>query len=266
MAHDLEITLGPAGPLTPGLPEGHGLLIKQLRPVAVADLISLQNGHNGELDVFHQKEKRPSVIFLHDLIAEQEPGAGDGAARAELHTRTVEILRLSQKPKRISGRDPVGAIVLGIAIARRDLISGGEHLVHPLDVVRTKDVVGVKDEKAVECVGIIPADVSEQLIERITLADQFVVEAGVYRCPMSAGDISRIVRAVVRDHEHMNQILRIGLLPDALQQVGDHDRLIARADEHGKAVRRRRQHRSSLFQNGDWDINDLIGIANKKDE
>ncbi len=58
-----------------------------------------------------------------------------------------------QEPQGVPGADPVVAEVFAVAVAGHDLVSGGEALVHPLEVIRREDVVRVEHEVAVKASG-----------------------------------------------------------------------------------------------------------------
>ena len=86
---DLQESSGPAQPLPPGLAEGHGLLVVEDGPGAEADLLALDDLIHGELDVFREQMELPAVDALHHFPAEEEAGAGDGAAGAQEHPGVV---------------------------------------------------------------------------------------------------------------------------------------------------------------------------------
>ena len=88
-AEDLEVALGPAQPLVPGLAERHGLLVVEHGVAAEPDGLSGADVVDRKLDVLGQQEEVPATGLLNDLPGEEEAGAGDGAARAEAHPRAL---------------------------------------------------------------------------------------------------------------------------------------------------------------------------------
>src|SRR5699024_8914117 len=118
LAEDLEIAPRPAQALVPGLAEAGGLLVVEDGVVAVAYLEPAHDVVDGELNVLGQQVEIPAAAVAQDLLREEKARAGDGAARAELHARVVQKLRLAQEPERIAGGDPVVPEVLGVALAR----------------------------------------------------------------------------------------------------------------------------------------------------
>ena len=76
LPQDLEVALGPAQPLPPGLAEAGGLLVEDLRRAAVADLLPLKDVMDGELRVLCKGVEGPAAAAAHDLPAEEE---GHGA-------------------------------------------------------------------------------------------------------------------------------------------------------------------------------------------
>ena len=79
------------------------------------------------------------MIFLDDVIVDQKPGPGDGTACFEHHTRIVKIFRFAQEPQGIAGRNPVGTIVFGIAVAGKNTVAPVSYT--HLDVYKRQDAV-----------------------------------------------------------------------------------------------------------------------------
>ena len=79
-AEHLKIPPGPALPLTPGLGEGDGLLVKKLRVHGDAYLPAVHHGVDGELDVLGEQVEGPAPVGLKKLAADHEASAGDGGA------------------------------------------------------------------------------------------------------------------------------------------------------------------------------------------
>ena len=170
--------------------------------MAVAYLEPAHDVVDGELNVLGQQVEIPAAAVAQDLLREEKARAGDGAARAELHARVVQKLRLAQEPERIAGGDPVVPEVLGVAVARYYLIAFGEDAVHLFDVVFFKHIVRIEDEVAVEGpLGEELVYAVQQIVERIALADIGGVEALKDYGTGLGGDSGRAVGAVVSNDE-----------------------------------------------------------------
>ena len=89
LLEDLEVALGPAHPLPPGLAEEGGLLIVEDGLGGVADPDVPDHVVDGELDVLRQEEEAPAAAAAEDLIGEEEAGAADGAAGPRRHPGAV---------------------------------------------------------------------------------------------------------------------------------------------------------------------------------
>ena len=225
----------------------------------------LQPAHDvvdGELYVLGQQVEVPAAAVVQHLAGEEEARAGDGAARAELHARVVQKLRLAQEPQRVAGGDPVVPEVLGVAVARDDAVALGEDAVHLLYVVLLEDVVRVEDEVAVEgALGEELVNAAQQVAQGVALADLRGVEALEDYGAALGRHPGRLIRAVVRDDEGRDEARVVALAPDALEQLADDRLLVPRRDQHGVAVRPRGSPAPVLHQEGHEDVDELVGIA-----
>ena len=89
LPEDLEVALGPAHPLPPGLAEEGGLLIVENGVPGVADLHVPDHVVDGELNVLRQEEEVPAAALAEDLVGEEEARAADGAAGPRRHPGAV---------------------------------------------------------------------------------------------------------------------------------------------------------------------------------
>ena len=89
----------------------------------------------------------PAIVGFNDLIGDHKAGAGDRAAGAAHHPRLVQIFRFPQKPQGITRGDPVGIVILGVAVAGDNRIAGIKNFVHFPNIVRIEQVIGIKDGK-----------------------------------------------------------------------------------------------------------------------
>ena len=208
----------------------------------------------------------PAALLPQHLAAEKEARAGDGAARPQQHPRVVKIFGFAQEPKAVARRDPVVAVIFGIAVARYDVVAVGESLVHPLNVVRPQEIVRVKDEVTVKALRLVLRNVPQQGVEGVALAHLFAVKALVNRRACRACRVRGTVRAVVRHDENFQLVLRVGLPMQAADQVGNDRFLIARADQNGVAVQLRLLVRLVFLDVRNQNVEKLIGIAHQKSD
>ena len=153
------------------------------------------------------------MALIQNPLGEQEARAAHGGAAAQAGAGAVEIAALPQEPQGVARADPVVAEVLAVAVAGDDLVAVGEHLVHPLNVVRGQQVVGVKHEITVKPRRIVRADVLQQEVQGIALAHVQLVEPLIDHRAVGPGDGGGAVGAVVRRHEHRHKGHVIGLRP-----------------------------------------------------
>ena len=267
LAEDLKIAPGPAQTLTPGLPEGRRLLVIEHRRVAVAYLPAAHHVVDREFNVLGQQEEVPAAALVQHLLREQEARAGDGAARAQLHARVVQELRLAQKPQRIARGYPVVPEVLAVAVARHYLIAVREDLVHLLYIVLLEHVVRVEDEVAVERpLGEELVYLPEQEVERIALADPRGVEALEDYGPGLGRYRRRRIRTVVSHDKGRHEPQVVGLPPHALDEVRYDGLLVARRNQHRIPVPPDRLRRLVLYYVGDQYVQKLIGITYDKND
>ena len=261
----LHVALGPAQALAAGLAEIGGLFVIEHGAFADGDLLAPENVVHRELNVLGEQVEAPAVALVQNALGEQEARSAYCGAAAQAGARPVEIAALPQKPQGVSGADPVAAEVLAVAVAGDDLVAVGEHLVHPLYVVRGEDVVGIEYKVAVKARRVVRADVLEQEVQGVALAYVQLVEALVYHRAVGAGDGGGAVGAVVRRHEHRDQGHIVGLRPQTVQQAGDNILLVPGGDEHRVAVGLgRRGQRLRLFGQHQGDVEELVGVADEK--
>ena len=263
MAQHLQAALRPAQPLPPGDGERGRLLVIKYRLAAVADGNIGQDQTGGELAVLREQVAWPAAEPLDDGPGDEKAGAGEDAARPQEHPRAVQEVRPAQKPERAPGGDPAVAVVLRGPVAGDDGAAGGKGAVDLPDVVRPQQVVRVKDEVGVKrravSGGLHPR---EQKFQRPALAHACAVLPLPDNGPRGTGDGGGAVGAVVRRDEDLHQLGGIVLPADALDQLGDHRLLVARADEHGETVQPLRDTGCGvLFPEGDKEEEDLVAKA-----
>ena len=264
-AEHLYIALCPAQTLAHGLAEVGGLLVVQHRVLADGDLLAPQDVVHGKLNILRQQIEPPAAALRQYPPGEQEPGAAHGGAGAQPVAGAVEIPALPQEPQGVARADPVIAEILAVAIAGDDLVTGGERLVHPLDVVRRQQVVRVEHEVAVKALRIVRTNVLQKEVQRVALAYVHMVEPLVHHRAVGAGDGGGAVGAVVRRHEHRDQGHVVGLGGQRIQQPGDDILLVPGGDQHRVPVGRcRERRRAALFQQHQRYVQELIGVADEK--
>ena len=133
--------------------------------------------------------------------------------------------------------DPVVGEVFRIAIRGDDFLPGVECLVHAGQEVALEQIVRVKDNVGLERVrAVVALNLPEQKLQRVALGAPFGVGAFVADRTMLPRDAGGVVRAVVRNDKHRDQLGGIVLPPDALQQIPDDRRLIPRCHDNGQLM------------------------------
>ena len=105
-------------------------------------------------------------MCIRDSPGEEEPGAGDGAAGAQVVPGAVQVFRLPQKPQPVPRGDPVVPEVLAVAVAGDHPMPGGERLVHLRDEAGVQQVVCVKGEEPVVALAAL-VDLPQQEVEGV---------------------------------------------------------------------------------------------------
>ena len=237
MPEHLVEALRPTETLVPGIAERDGLLVVEHGRGRVADALALQDGVGGELDVLGEQVPLPAAVALDDLRGHEKARTGNGTAGVERQACLVEELRLTQEPHGVTGGDPVAVVVLGVAVAGGCHGAVVEGLVHLAEVVHIEHVVGVEHEIGlVAAIGILAADDVETVIERIALAHLLGVEAREHDGAGLTGDLGGVVRAVVGDDEHVDELARVVLHLDRMDELADDRAFVAGADDGGELV------------------------------
>ena len=143
---------------------------------------------------------------------------------------------LPQKPDGISGGNPVGGEVLGVAVAGQGVIAPVKGAVHLPDEIGVHQIVRVKDEIAVVVPFSLLLQAAEEIVHGVALALMYVVKPFIDKGSRPAGHGGGVVGAVVGYHIQVQQLRRVILPAQALQQLPDHPRLIPGGDNDGKAV------------------------------
>ena len=257
--------LRPTETLVPGIAERDGLLVVEHGRWRVADALALQDGVGGELDVLGEQMPLPAAVAFDDLRGHEEARAGNGAAGVERQASLVEELRLTQEPHGVTGGDPVAVVVLGVTVAGGCDGAVVEGLVHLAEVVHVEHVVGIEDEVGLVTVfAVVLADAGETVVERVPLADFLVVEPREDDRPRFLRHSGGVVGAVVGNDEDVDQLLRVILHADTMDEVADDRVLVARADDGSIAMVLLGRQLGRLLRQRHEHVEDLIGVANGK--
>ena len=100
------------------------------------------------------------------------------------------------------------------------MVSGGKGLVHALNIIGGENVVGIKDEIAVKAPGEVPGNMYQQILQGISLAYTHGIVPLIHGGAGRPGNRRRMVGAVVRHHKDLQQLRRVILIADAVQQMG----------------------------------------------
>ena len=106
----------------------------------------------------------------------------------------------------------------------------------------------------------------QQIAQHMTLAGADTVLPLKHRCAVLTGDLSRRVGAVIGSDVNIEQLLRVVLCADAVNEIAYHALFVARRDKHGDAVQLLRPVRPGLAEQRSDQINRLVGIADEKND
>ena len=135
-----------------------------------------------------------------------------------------------------------------------------ERLVHLGNIVRVEPVIGVEDEERVVPLRV-PGGLHavQQVGQRVAFADLLLVEPFDDMAAAAAGHVGGVVGAVVRHQPDVDQIGRVGLRVNRIDEIADDVRLVARGDQHREALIHRRLREAHRFaEQGDQDAHALI--------
>ena len=181
MPVNLIKSLRPAQSLSPGLFKVYGLFIVDNGLVTVADHFSINGAVYRKFNILGQKMEGPASLFTDDFSGYQKPGAGNGTVGSQKHTGKVKEAGFAQKPQSISGRDPVGSEVFGIAVAGQSrIVAAVKCIVHFPYEIGIYIIIGIKYKVAVINILSGSGQTFKQIIQSVALSDQLAVKAAVY--------------------------------------------------------------------------------------
>ena len=228
----------------------------------MGDATTLDDGSRGELDVLGEHVVLPTAHLVDDLGADEESGAGHCAAGAQRKASLGKILRLAHEPHGVACGDPIGTVVLGVAVAGRGNGAAVERFVHLAEVVHVKHVVGIEHEvRLVLVFAVVLADAGKAIIERVALADLLGVETREHDRASLLGNGSGVVGAVIGDNEDVDELLRIVLHANAVDKIADNGVLVARGNDYRIAMVLLRRTLRRLLRERYEHIEDLVHIA-----
>lgn len=143
--------------------------------------------------------------------------------------------RTSVKVYAVRGGNAIRVEVFRVAVAHDDVeFARIERFIHFGDVIGAQKVVRVEKEISFEIFdAVIFLDSFEPEFERVTFARFGKIVPLVHGGAFCARDGGGFVRAVVRDHEHVQFVFGIILPRNAVQQVADDLFFVAGADHYG---------------------------------
>ena len=231
----LQVALGPADALAQGDAQGDGLLVIEHGCIAVGDGIACSDGIGRKGAVLRQGGVVPAVFD--QLRGEQEARALNARGQSEHRARAVFHAYGSQPVQGIGGGDPVVAEIFAGAAGRYDALACVKGLIHARDIVAVEQIVCVKYKIALKGIrSVVPRDAGEQIFQRVALCAVVRVAALIADRTAAARRLRRPVRAVVGHDKDREQLRRVVLQADALEQTADDGLLVARRNDDGIAV------------------------------
>ena len=230
---------------------------------AIRNAHAVDDARRGELDILGEQMPFPPADLVDNLRGDKEARTRNRAARVEIQARLGEELRLTEEPRRITCGNPVGIVILGITIARRGHRAIVEGLVHLAEIIHVENIVGIEDEvRLVATVGVLRENRLDAEIERIAFADELVVEAAEDDRARLLGNLSGIVSTIVSHHEDVDQLGRIVLHLNRVDEVADYRALVAGRDEHGITMVLFRRELTRLRDKNVENVEQLVRVAN----
>lgn len=163
---------------------------------------------------------------------EQEARALNARGQSEHRAGTVLHAHGSQPVQGIGGGDPVVAEIFAGAAGRYDALACVKGLVHARDIVAVEQVVCVKYKIALKGIrSVVPRDAGEQIFQRVALCAVVRVAALIADRTAAARRLRRPVRAVVGHDKDREQLRRVVLQADALEQTADDGLFVARRND-----------------------------------
>ena len=177
----------------------------------------------------------PAHLF--DLAGEEIAGPRDKTAGTEFLPRAVQIAGVAEEPQPAARGEPAVAVVLRVAVGGDDAIAVREGLVDFGEVVLRDEIVGVEDEIGVVMpLPVVAVDRREKKVEDVALAEVLGVPSLIDDGAVRRADAGGIVGTVVRSDKNIEQLARVVLRVQTVDEIPDDARLVARRDQNGKAV------------------------------
>ena len=146
-------------------------------------------------------------------------------------------------------------------------MSGGEYVIHLRHVVLVEEVIRVEDQISVVVLfSVILEDLVEEIVQRVPLSDLFGRKTLVYYGSGFARTLRRVVGAVVRADERVDQLGGVVLLFDAVDQIVYDVAFVTGGDYYRIAVSVVGGVFLRLFDQRDQNIYELISVAYREED
>ena len=209
----------------------------------------------------------PAALAADNFAGDKKASARNGAACAKAHSGVIEVFGFPQEPQAISGGNPVGAKVFGIAVAGDNPIAAVKHLVHLLYIVLIQQVIRVEDEISIEIgFAIFRRDFMKRIIQGIALAYFLLVKAPIDDCPVLFCNFRSVICAVIRNDKDLQKLFWIFLHFEGIYKLANDRALVARRYDNAESVLLAAKRRLAFFlipiisDKRDNDIKHLICI------
>ena len=149
----------------------------------------------------------PAAPFPNDFTGNQEAGAGNRTAGTQHHTGIVEEFCLTHKPQGITGGNPVGTKILGIAVTGHNPMSLAEGTVHFRKIILIQQIICINNHIGIIiAVAHILCNMLEGIIQCISLANFFGIEPFIHNGTMISGYLCSIIGTIIRNHNGIQQL------------------------------------------------------------
>ena len=105
------------------------------------------------------------------------------------------------------------------------------------------------------------ANTSEPIIERIALANFFLIKSREDNRTCLLSNCRRIISAIISNNKNIDKLLRVILYTDAVDKVANYRIFVARRNQNSLAVVFLSGKLRRLFSQGNKHVDDLISVA-----
>ena len=222
----VELALRPSLSLTAGCHESERLFIIDDSVMDPAGADAVREALHGEFHVFCQAVAAPAV-FLDDVGGNAHACAAKAGGQS--HIVLAQMPEVVDRPEgngKCAGY-PCICRIFGRQVSLKDFLAFEKTVVHDGKEIQVNKVIRIEDAERIVIL-IQCEDLREYPVHGIAFADEFLIGSFKDESSVLAGDVCRIVRAVVRDDVDVIEFLRVLQELQVFQKVRQYGRFIVR--------------------------------------